>query len=282
MAALVSMWRMRRAGIVLRAILAHRADADCGCTRRGGSLTRASTRGSDGRSGRRHQVTSFMPRAPFAARRRCLDQHPRTQPNHADRRSPAPPRRRICRLRSAARRRSAAGGGASVAAAHASRSPRPPRLHRPPQHRDPAPASRRPSAVTGVAARRPAAMAWSALISSSCRARSSYSPWRLDQDVALAAGPTALTDTHAISTGANPYAGRHARLPPIVATLRTRTLEWVSKVSAMTGAAWRTAGERSNSASRTIAPIMRPPSGVSSIAVSDDPSARRLTRRCGW
>jgi len=51
--------------------------------------------------------------------------------------------------------------------------------------------------------------------------------------------------------------------------------------SAMTGAAMRTAGERSNSARRTIAPISSPPSAAAWMPVKAGPRRRRLMRRCG-
>jgi len=66
-----------------------------------------------------------------------------------------------------------------------------------------------------------------------------------------------------------------------VATLRTRTFEWVANVSAMTGATARTAAERCNSASGTIAPISSPPSAAIRMPSSAGRSLRRLTRRRG-
>src|SRR5438067_901385 len=97
------------------------------------------------------------------------------------------------------------------------------------------------------------------------------------------AGPVTRTVApSAINTGGRSICGSAwARLPPSVATLRTRTFEWVSRVSAMTGAAARTFPERSISASRTIAPISIPPSAAVWMPVKAGPSRRRLTSRCG-
>src|SRR5262249_59116191 len=95
-----------------------------------------------------------------------------------------------------------------------------------------------------------------------------------DRDVTLAAG---AYHPHRRVQGNQHRRQIHVRIavreiPPTVATLRTRTLEWVSNVSAMTGAACRTTAERSICASRTIAPMSSPPSGVVAIMVIGRPS----------
>ena len=85
----------------------------------------------------------------------------------------------------------------------------------------------------------------------------------------------------AIRTGGRSMCGSPcAKQPPIVATLRTRTLDKTRKVEAITGSRRWTSREYSRVASGVKAPMRAPP--AASKRMSEHPrTERRLTRRVG-
>ena len=95
--------------------------------------------------------------------------------------------------------------------------------------------------------------------------------------------PTTLTSAlSAMRSGGKSICGSPcARLPPMVATLRTRMLESRRIARGMTGTMRATSGERSTRASGVMAPMVSAPSGAAAMRVLSRESLRKLTSRLG-